>query len=174
MKEAKTQVTADVGIDSLWKCLSKDLYSIVPQVLPNLVQNGEIIEGDGGLGSVILFNFGPDVPNMKYQKEKIMELDESLHRIGLQVIEGGHLDLGFTFYKTTFQLTSISEKQTLVDVAEHSNVAGCFKSVAAAHRRAANCFNAVAAGSQTMEEVLHGFILDKHQQNGDYAADPES
>ncbi|XP_030441053.2 phytohormone-binding protein-like [Syzygium oleosum] len=116
MKEAKTQVTADVGIDSLWKCLSKDLYSIVPQVLPNLVQNGEIIEGDGGLGSVILFNFGPDVPNMKYQKEKIVELDESLHRIGLQVIEGGHLDLGFTFYKTTFQLTSISEKQTLVDV----------------------------------------------------------
>lgn len=59
MKEAKTQVTADVRIDSLWKCLSKDLYSIVPQVLPNLVQNGEIIEGDGGLGSVILFNFGP-------------------------------------------------------------------------------------------------------------------
>lgn len=45
-----------------------------------------------------------------------MELDESLHRIGLQVIEGGHLDLGFTFYKASFQLTAISEKQTLVDV----------------------------------------------------------
>ncbi|KAK3427042.1 hypothetical protein EUGRSUZ_F03348 [Eucalyptus grandis] len=116
MKEAKTQVTADVGIDSLWKCLSKDLHSILPQVLPNLVQNGEVIEGDGGLGSVILFNFGPDVPNLKYQKEKIVELDESSHRIGLQVIEGGHLDLGFTFYKTSFQLTAISEKQTLVDV----------------------------------------------------------
>ncbi|XP_030549820.1 phytohormone-binding protein-like [Rhodamnia argentea] len=116
MKEAKTRVTVDVGIGSLWKCLSKDLLSILPQVIPNLVQNGEVIEGDGGLGTVILFSFGPDVPNMKYQKEKIVELDESVHRIGLQVVEGGHLDLGFTFYKTSFQLTAISEKQTLVDV----------------------------------------------------------
>lgn len=59
MKDAKTQVTVDVGIDSLWKCLSKDLHSTLPQVIPNLVQNGEVIEGDGGLGTVILFSFGP-------------------------------------------------------------------------------------------------------------------
>ncbi|XP_030441048.2 phytohormone-binding protein-like [Syzygium oleosum] len=116
MKEARTQATVHVGIDSLWKCLSKDLLSILPQVTPNLVQNAEIIEGDGGLGSILLLTFGPDVPKMKYQKEKIVELDESLHRIGLQVIEGGHLDLGFTFYKVSNQLTTISEKQTLVDV----------------------------------------------------------
>ncbi|XP_010062901.2 phytohormone-binding protein [Eucalyptus grandis] len=116
MKEAKTQATVNVGIDSLWKCLSKDLHSILPQVTPNFVQNAEVIEGDGSLGSVILFTFGPDVPKMKYQKEKIVELDESSHRIGLQVIEGGHLDLGFTFYKLSFQLTTVSEKQTLVDV----------------------------------------------------------
>ena len=45
-----------------------------------------------------------------------MELDESFHRIALQVLEGGHLNKGFSFYVTTFQLTAIAEQETLVDV----------------------------------------------------------
>jgi hypothetical protein len=32
---------------------------------------------------------------MAYQKEKIVELDESLHQITLEVMEGGYLILGF-------------------------------------------------------------------------------
>lgn len=55
------------------------------------------------------------VPNMSYQKEEIVELDENVHRIGLQVIEGGRLGLGFTYYKNTFQLTATGDSETLVD-----------------------------------------------------------
>lgn len=55
------------------------------------------------------------VPNMSYQKEEIVEFDESLHRIGLQVIEGGRLGLGFTYYKNSFQLTATGDSETLVD-----------------------------------------------------------
>lgn len=57
-----------------------------------------------------------DVPKMSYQKEKIVELDESVHKFGLQVIEGGHLNFGFSSYKTTFQRTSIHDKETLVSI----------------------------------------------------------
>lgn len=57
-----------------------------------------------------------DVSTFGDQKEKIVELDESLHLIGLQVIEGGHLNHGFTSYKTVFQLTAITELETLVDM----------------------------------------------------------
>lgn len=53
---------------------------------------------------------------MTYQKEKISELDESLHRIALEVIEGGHLNLGFSYYNTIFQLTATGEVETLIDV----------------------------------------------------------
>ncbi|PRQ31403.1 putative START-like domain-containing protein [Rosa chinensis] len=50
-----------------------------------------------------------------YQKEKInVELDESVHKIGLQVIEGGHLNHGFSSYKRSFQLTAIQEQEILV------------------------------------------------------------
>ncbi|KAK1378872.1 phytohormone-binding protein-like [Heracleum sosnowskyi] len=50
------------------------------------------------------------------QKEKIVELDESLHLIALQVMEGGHLNHGFTSYKTSFQLTAFTDSETLVDM----------------------------------------------------------
>ncbi|CAB4277597.1 unnamed protein product [Prunus armeniaca] len=53
---------------------------------------------------------------MSYQKEKIVELDDAVHKIGLQVIEGGHLNFGFSSYKTTFQLTPIQEEETMVSV----------------------------------------------------------
>lgn len=56
-----------------------------------------------------------DASNIIYQKEKIVELDESVHTIGLQVIEGGHLNHGFSSYKTSFQLTAIDQDhETLV------------------------------------------------------------
>ncbi|KAI8002479.1 Phytohormone-binding protein CSBP [Camellia lanceoleosa] len=57
-----------------------------------------------------------DVFTVSYQKEKIVDLDESLHQIGMQVIEGGHLNHGFSSYKTIFQLTANAESETLVDV----------------------------------------------------------
>lgn len=53
---------------------------------------------------------------MTYQKERVTEFDEFVHRIGLEVIEGGHLNHGFSHYKTTFQLTSTGEQETLIDV----------------------------------------------------------
>ena len=56
------------------------------------------------------------VKTMTYQKEKISELNESIHRIALEVVEGGHLNLGFSHYKTIFQLTATRDQDTLIDV----------------------------------------------------------
>ncbi|CAN1154162.1 Phytohormone-binding protein CSBP, partial [Linum perenne] len=57
-----------------------------------------------------------DIQTLRYQKEKIVELDETVNRFGLEVVEGGHLDHGFSMYKTTFQLTDGNKYQTIVDV----------------------------------------------------------
>ncbi|KAM5585906.1 phytohormone-binding protein CSBP-like [Rosa sericea] len=118
VKEIKTETKVGVGIEALWKALSKDLRFLAPKITPNLIKNVELIEGDGtAIGTVLLFSFGTDASNASkiiYQKEKIVELDESVHKIGLQVIEGGHLNHGFSSYKTSFQLTAIQEQEILV------------------------------------------------------------
>ncbi|XP_057460678.1 phytohormone-binding protein CSBP-like [Actinidia eriantha] len=114
-KEAKAQVKVQVGIEAIWKALAKDLRFVLPRIMPGVVRDVQVIEGDGGLGTVFLFNFGSDVSNIRYQKEKLVDLDESLHQIGLQVVEGGHLNLGFSSYKTTFQLIANGDSETLIN-----------------------------------------------------------
>ncbi|KAJ9153629.1 hypothetical protein P3X46_027050 [Hevea brasiliensis] len=58
---------------------------------PNLVKDAmhDVVEGDGGLVAVYLFNFG---------------------------LERGRLDLGFSYHSTISQLTATREGETLIDV----------------------------------------------------------
>ncbi|XP_019450766.1 PREDICTED: phytohormone-binding protein-like [Lupinus angustifolius] len=115
MKELNTQAELNVGLEALWETISKDLF-ITQKVIPNVVKDVKLIEGDGGIGSILHFTFNPDVTPISYQREKIVELNEITHEIGLQVVEGGHLNQGLSYYKTSFQLSAIGEVQTLVNV----------------------------------------------------------
>ena len=56
IEELKPQAKVGVGLNALWKALTKELRFVVPIVLPNIVKDVELIEGDGGLGT-LLFNF---------------------------------------------------------------------------------------------------------------------
>ncbi|KAL0549881.1 hypothetical protein IC582_014373 [Cucumis melo] len=116
VKEAKAQAKVRVGIETLWKALVKDLRFIIPKLMPNTVEKIELIHGNGGLGSVFLFHLGRGVKIVKIQKERIVELDETKHEFGLEVMEGILLKRGFSSFKTTFKLSSMKEKETLVDV----------------------------------------------------------
>ncbi|CAJ1978598.1 unnamed protein product [Sphenostylis stenocarpa] len=115
VKEFNTQTELSVRLEALWAVLSKDFIIVVPKVLPHIVKDVQLIEGDGGVGTILIFNFLSDV-SPSYQREKITEFDESSHEIGLQVIEGGYLAQGLSYYKTTFQLSAIGEDKTLVNI----------------------------------------------------------
>ncbi|CAK9321924.1 unnamed protein product [Citrullus colocynthis] len=114
-KEVKAQAKVGVGIETLWKALVKDLRFIVPKIMPNTVEKVELIHGNGGLGSVLLFHLVHDEEKMKSQKERIVALDETKHEFGIEVMEGNILNKGFCSFKTTFKLSSMNERETLVD-----------------------------------------------------------
>ncbi|WJX88126.1 hypothetical protein P8452_70243 [Trifolium repens] len=116
VKEFKTQTTLNVGLETLWKAQSKDFILIAPKVLPNIVKDVQVIEGDGGVGTVLIFNFLPGISEVNYQREVITEFDELSHEIGLEVVDGGYLNQGLSYYKTTFQFSAITENKTLVNV----------------------------------------------------------
>ncbi|GKB56151.1 fructan 6-exohydrolase, partial [Tanacetum coccineum] len=84
----------------LWKAMSIDIRHITPKVLPNMVSEVDLLEGDEGYGSMLLFKFCPYVPKVTFQREKIVEFDELVHYIALEILEGGHLDHGFLKYTT--------------------------------------------------------------------------
>ncbi|KAG7015486.1 Phytohormone-binding protein, partial [Cucurbita argyrosperma subsp. argyrosperma] len=91
VKEATAQAKLGVGVETLWKALVEDLRFIIPKLMPNTVENIELLHGNGGIGSVLLFHLGP-------------------------VVEGIMLKRGFSSFKTTFNLSSMGEKETLVDI----------------------------------------------------------
>ncbi|CAL0333775.1 unnamed protein product [Lupinus luteus] len=115
VKEFQTKAELNVRLETLWEAMSKDLF-ITQKVIPNVVKDVKVIEGDGGLGTILHITVNPDVSSIGYQKEKIVDLDENTHEFGLEVIEGGHLNQGLSYYKTSFQLSAIGETQTLVSV----------------------------------------------------------
>ncbi|CAN0826456.1 Phytohormone-binding protein CSBP [Linum grandiflorum] len=121
MKEIRSQSKVRVDLDILWKSLTKDLHVVVPKSIPDKVKDIQVLHGDGGVGTILIFNFTPGRDNFtdmapRYQKEEIVEFDETRHRIGLEVVKGGHRDHGFSFYKTTFQLSGLEQGETVVDV----------------------------------------------------------
>ncbi|BAT79338.1 hypothetical protein LR48_Vigan04g152100 [Vigna angularis] len=115
-KELSDTTEVSVGLEALWQAFSKDLAVTVVKVIPNIVKDATVVEGDGGVGTVFLFKFFSGVSPVSYQKEKITELDEISHEIGLQVVEGGFLEKGFSYFKTSFQLSAVAEEKTLVKV----------------------------------------------------------
>ncbi|XP_027165676.1 phytohormone-binding protein-like [Coffea eugenioides] len=116
MKEVKSQMKVGVAIEVLWRKYAKEISFVLPKLAPNLVRSIEVIEGDGGLGTVYLINLGSEKSSLGYQKEKVTVFNESLHQIGMQVIEGGHLNHGFTSYTTVIQFNAVGESETGVDV----------------------------------------------------------
>ncbi|XP_052179026.1 phytohormone-binding protein-like [Diospyros lotus] len=116
-KEANAQTKVKVEVESIWKAVAKDLRFIAPKILPSKVKSVEVLEGDGfSVGSIMRFNFVPDISPRGYQNEKVVELDEERHRVGLQVVEAGRFDIGFKAFKITYQFTAQGEKETLVDI----------------------------------------------------------
>uniref|UniRef100_A0A7N0U883 Bet v I/Major latex protein domain-containing protein n=1 Tax=Kalanchoe fedtschenkoi TaxID=63787 RepID=A0A7N0U883_KALFE len=113
--ETKTQAKVSVGIQTLWKALSHDMRFIVPKAFSTHVRDIQLLEGDGGLHSILLFHLS-DGASERYQKERIVEFDESSCSIGLEVTEGGKLDAGFSAYTTFFKLTAAAEAETVVDI----------------------------------------------------------
>ncbi|XP_020215149.1 phytohormone-binding protein [Cajanus cajan] len=115
-KEFSNKAEVSVGLKTLWQALSKDLAVIIAKAIPTIVKDVKVVQGDGGVGTIFHFTFFSGVSPVSYQKEKITELDEISHEFGLQVVEGGYLNQGFSYYKTSFQLSALEEHKTLVNV----------------------------------------------------------
>jgi hypothetical protein len=56
--EVETQAKVGIALEALWSALTKELRFVAQKAIPNLIKEVELIEGDGGLGSLLLFKFG--------------------------------------------------------------------------------------------------------------------
>ncbi|KAE9455164.1 hypothetical protein C3L33_12929, partial [Rhododendron williamsianum] len=72
----------------MFKALILDSSNLIPKLLPQFIKSVEVIEGDGGAGSIEQVNFS-EASHFKYVKNRIDELDRENFVCKYTMIEGG-------------------------------------------------------------------------------------
>ncbi|MCL7030457.1 hypothetical protein MKW94_013060 [Papaver nudicaule] len=104
--ELNNEIDVQLSAASIWKVYaSKDLPKLIVKLLPEVFQQIDYIEGNGGVGTVIRVIFVPgSVPRM--YREMFRKIDH-VHRVKeVQQISGGYLAMGVTSYVDKFKIIS--------------------------------------------------------------------
>ncbi|KAJ8535658.1 hypothetical protein K7X08_023378 [Anisodus acutangulus] len=108
------EIEVPVPANEAWKIYSTiQLANIIVKEHPNIVHKVDILEGDGGVGSVLKVTFPPGTPLLTSHIEKFIVVDEEKRVKIAQVVEGGLLDLGFILYKVKFEVIE-KDKETCI------------------------------------------------------------
>ncbi|MCL7034808.1 hypothetical protein MKW94_026403 [Papaver nudicaule] len=90
--------------DDVWALIaSKDAPKTFEMLLPGMFEKLEIIEGDGGVGTVLLVVYPPGSVPLS-NEEKFVTIDNHKRLKEILQTKGGYLDMGVTFYMESFQI----------------------------------------------------------------------
>ncbi|CAK9309069.1 unnamed protein product [Citrullus colocynthis] len=135
-----------------------ELAKFLPVHLPNLVHKIDVLEGDGGEGTLLHLTFAPGLGGPTSYKEKFVKIDNEKRIKIAEMVEGGYLDFGFTLYKFRVEITEKNEESCIVK----SSVQYELKEEAAA-----NISFATLQPLITIAQAVNNYFLDtqnpKHQ-----------
>ncbi|KAG2708884.1 hypothetical protein I3760_05G213000 [Carya illinoinensis] len=76
---------------------------IVEEAFPGVIEKIEKIEGDGEAGTIVKI-IPAGTTGSKAYREKFTKVDNEKRLKELEVIEGAYLEMGFTFYRVSFEI----------------------------------------------------------------------
>uniref|UniRef100_A0A7N0UKD3 Bet v I/Major latex protein domain-containing protein n=1 Tax=Kalanchoe fedtschenkoi TaxID=63787 RepID=A0A7N0UKD3_KALFE len=90
VKSFTEENTSPVAASRLFSALIVDSGKLIPQLLPHIVKGVDVIQGDGGAGTIEKVHF-TDGFKFSYVKHRINELDEKNRVCKYEMVEGGPL-----------------------------------------------------------------------------------
>ncbi|XP_030528175.1 major allergen Pru av 1-like [Rhodamnia argentea] len=96
-----SEITSSIPPAKMFKAAVLDADNIIPKVLPQAIRSIEVLEGDGGPGTIKLINFG-EGSQYKTVKHKVETLDKENFAYCYSIIEGD--PLGTTFEKISYDV----------------------------------------------------------------------
>lgn len=87
---------------------------LIPQLLPDMFSKVELVEGDGGVGTVLLVTFPPGTPGLEFFKEEFIKVDNENYIKEVNVIEGGFLNHGFPKYLVRIEIIGKTDKTSII------------------------------------------------------------
>ncbi|KAA0041658.1 S-norcoclaurine synthase 2-like [Cucumis melo var. makuwa] len=112
--QLRHETVIDVPANVAWQLFgSLELGRIVGEQLPNIFKKVELVEGDGGEGTILLI-FASGFGTSSF-KEKFTKVDNENRIKETEIIEGGLLDMGFTLYRVRFKIIENREDKCIVE-----------------------------------------------------------
>ncbi|KAK9272570.1 hypothetical protein L1049_002944 [Liquidambar formosana] len=109
------ELEANVPASVAWELYGTlRLAKLAEEEAPEVINKVDLLEGDGGVGTVLRVNFPPDTPGFTSHKEKFVKVDNEKRVKDAEVIEGGFLDLGFSLYRVRFEIIEKGEESCIL------------------------------------------------------------
>ncbi|KAL2524347.1 Bet v 1 domain-containing protein [Abeliophyllum distichum] len=110
---ASDQIEVKVPASEAWKIYGTlQLAEIAQEALPQWFQKIEVVEGDGRAGTILDISFSSGA-GLSSRKEKFTVVDDDKRVKEIEVVEGGYLDMGFTFYRGRLQVIENEENSCI-------------------------------------------------------------
>ncbi|RWR76478.1 pathogenesis-related protein 1-like protein [Cinnamomum micranthum f. kanehirae] len=92
----------------LWKASIRDALNLLPKIMPEFTASYQLLQGDGGVGSIRQLNCTPVFEDFTYVKDRVDIMDDEKHVFKCTVIEGGEIGRKLKSYsiEVQFQATS--------------------------------------------------------------------
>ncbi|KAJ0816482.1 putative (S)-norcoclaurine synthase [Helianthus annuus] len=103
------EVEVKVPVEKAW-----DLYGTIKLgdiAAKHILERLDVIEGDGGVGTVIKITFKPG-SGISYYNEKYTMIDNDNMVRETEIVEGGYLDFGFTLYRVRIEVKNNPNDKT--------------------------------------------------------------
>ncbi|KAJ7982660.1 S-norcoclaurine synthase-like, partial [Quillaja saponaria] len=105
----------DVPASEAWDLYSTSrLSKLVMEEIPNYIERLDIIQGDGGAGSVLKLTFAPGVAGPSSYIEKFTKIDNEKRVKEAELIEGGYLELGFSLYRYRYEVIEKGNDSSII------------------------------------------------------------
>ncbi|XP_044467459.1 norbelladine synthase-like [Mangifera indica] len=109
------ETTVGVAASAMWEVYKGlELGRLVDKLLPDFLGKVEVIEGDGGVGTIVKLTFPPGTPGAGYMKEIFKTIDEEKRVKETEMIEGGFKALGFEYYKIRLEIIEKNGESSII------------------------------------------------------------
>ncbi|XP_059669416.1 norbelladine synthase-like [Cornus florida] len=90
------------------------LAKLCEEELSDIIHKVDIIQGDGGVGTIVKLTFPPGTPVFSSYKEKFTKIDNEKRVKETEVTEGAYLEIGFTLYRVRFEIIEKTENSCII------------------------------------------------------------
>lgn len=112
--QISSEITVEVAATALWNIYrDKQVSMLTNELLHDVIGSIEIVEGDGGVGTLVKVTLPAGTGGAGYVVEKYTKIDDTGRIKESEIIEGQFKEIGFLLYRVTLEFVENGAESTI-------------------------------------------------------------